>query len=423
MGRYRSGHVNRPTRLGAAVVAALVAALCLAITPAFADTSPGGGAGGDLAAAQQALAQAQLQAQQARNQVVEATAQLANARAQLAEAQAQLTALQGKITSLDAEVASDQAEVSRLDGEIQHDQHELAAFLRASYESGSSQTTVEYLIDAQSIGALVARVSEVDHVANAGKVLVNQINAEEAQEQHLLAAAVEARSEAQAAEQQEATQEVIIANDEAQDAELLAEDQAAATAAADGATGAQNQYDLISEYDSEYADAAEALALARADDTLFQPIAGPLFTEDTDLAVPSGENAQTIDRFLAGTALAGLGATYMQAEKSYGVSARYLVAHSIEESGWGTSAIAQSDNNLFGYGANDSDPGGDASRFPSFAACILYVAQQVKEKYVTAGGGYYHGPTLRGMNVDYASDPLWASKIAAIARTVPLPGS
>ena len=423
MSRHRSGHANRPTRLGAAVVAVLAAALCLAITPVSAGTAPGSGNGGDVAAAQQALAQAQLQALQARGQVVLATAQLDNARAQLTEAQAQLTALQTKITALNAEVVSDQAEVATLDGEIQSDKQQLSAFLRASYEGGGSETTIEYLIDAQSVSDLVARVGEVDHVANAGKVLVNQIDAEEQQEQQVLAAAVAARSQTQAAQQQEATQEVIIANDEANDAALLAEDQVAATVASAGASTAQNQYDLISEYDSEYADAAEALALAQAEDTIFQPIAGPLFTEDTDLTLPSGENAQTINGFLVGTALAGLGATYMQAEKTYGVSARYLVAHSIEESGWGTSAIAQSDNNLFGYGANDSNPGGDAASFPSLAACILYVAQQVKEKYLSPGGAYYHGPTLRGMNVDYASDPLWAAKISAIARTIPLPGS
>ena len=399
------------------MVAALALVLCLAITPVLAGTSPGSAGGGDLAAAQQALAQAQLQAQQARNQVVEAAAQLDIARAQLAEAQAQLTALQGKITSLDAEVTSDQAEVSLLDGEIQSDKQQLAAFLRASYESGGSETTIEYVVDAQSISDLVARVNEVSHVANAGNVLVDQINAEEQQEQRVLAATVAARSEVQAAEQQEATQEVIIANDEASDAELLAEDQVAAAEANGEATNAQDQYD------SEYAAAAAAAAVARAQGTTFQPIAGPLFTEDTDLTLPSGENAATIDSFLTGTALSGLGATYMQAEKTYGVSARYLVAHSIEESGWGTSFIAQSDNNLFGYGADDSDPAGDASRFPSFAACILYVAQQVQQQYLTAGGEYYHGPTLRGMNVDYASDPLWASKIAAIARTIPLPGS
>lgn len=401
------------------MVAALAMVLCLAITPVFANTAPGSDDGGDLAAAQQALAQAQLQALQAKNQVVEATAQLDNSRAQLTEAQAQLTALQGKITSLDTEVTSDQAQVSQLDGEIQQDKQQLTAFLRASYESAGSETTIEYVVDAQSISDLVARVNEVSHVADAGNVLVDQINAEEQQEQRVLAATVAARSEAQAAEQQEATQEVIIANDEANDAELLAEDQVAAAEANGEATNAQNQYDLV----SEYAAAAAAAALARAEGTIFQPIAGPLFTEDTDLTLPSGENAETIDSFLAGTALSGLGATYMQAEKTYGVSARYLVAHSIEESGWGTSPIAQSDNNLFGYGADDSDPAGDASRFPSFAACILYVAQQVQQQYLTAGGEYYHGPTLRGMNVDYASDPLWASKIAAIARTIPLPGS
>jgi beta-N-acetylglucosaminidase len=394
------------------MVAALAMVLCLAITPVFANTAPGSDDGGDLAAAQQALAQAQLQALQAKNQVVEATAQLDNSRAQLTEAQAQLTALQGKITSLDTEVTSDQAQVSQLDGEIQQDKQQLTAFLRASYESAGSETSIEYVVDAQSISDLVARVNEVSHVANAGNVLVDQINAEEQQEQRVLAATVAARSEVQAAEQQEATQEVIIANDEASDAELLAEDQVAAAEANGEATNAQ-----------EYAAAAAAAAVARAQGTTFQPIAGPLFTEDTDLTLPSGENAATIDSFLTGTALSGLGATYMQAEKTYGVSARYLVAHSIEESGWGTSFIAQSDNNLFGYGADDSDPAGDASRFPSFAACILYVAQQVQQQYLTAGGEYYHGPTLRGMNVDYASDPLWASKIAAIARTIPLPGS
>jgi beta-N-acetylglucosaminidase len=401
------------------MVAALAVVLCLAITPVLADTAPGSDDGEDVAAAQQALAQAQLQALQARNQVVEATAQLGNSRAQLAEAQAQLTALQGKITSLNTEVTSDQAQVSQLDGKIQQDKQQLTAFLRASYESAGSETTIEYVVDAQSISDLVARVNEISHVANAGNVLVDQINAEEQQEQRVLAATVAARSQAQAAEQQEATQEVIIANDETNDAELLAEDQAAAAEADGDATNAQNQYDLI----SEYAAAAAAAALAKAEGTIFQPIAGPLFTEDTDLTLPSGENAETIDSFLAGTALSGLGATYMQAEKTYGVSARYLVAHSIEESDWGTSPIAQSDNNLFGYGADDSDPAGDASSFPSFAACILYVAQQVQEQYLTAGGEYYHGPTLRGMNVDYASDPLWASKIAAIARTIPLPGS
>jgi len=399
------------------MVAALTAAMCLGSVHVLA----GDGPGGDLTAAQQALAQAELQALQAKNRVAGASAQLAAASAELTQAQAQLAAMQTRIDSLDAEVSSDQAQVTSLRGQIAQDRQRLAAFVRASYESQGSQTTVGYLIDARSISDLVARINEIDHVATAGNQLVNQIHAAQTREQHLLSAALEARDQEQAAEQQAATQEVVIANDEASDAVLLADDQVAAGRAEQAVSSAQTEYDLISEYDTEYADAAEALALARADGTIFSPIPGPVFTEDTDLTIPSGENAQTIDGFLAGTDLAGLGSAYMQAEQSYGVSARYLVAHSIEESGWGTSAIAQQKHNLFGYGADDTNPFGDAMSFPSFTACILFVAQEVKQNYLTPTGAYYHGPTLRGMNVDYASDPFWASQIAAIARTVPLP--
>ena len=399
------------------MVAALTAAMCLGSVHVLA----GDGPGGDLTAAQQALAQAELQALQAKNRVAGASAQLAAASAELTQAQAQLAAMQTRINSLDAEVSSDQAQVTSLRGQIAQDRQRLAAFVRASYESQGSQTTVGYLIDARSISDLVARINEIDHVATAGNQLVNQIHAAQTREQHLLSAALEARDQEQAAEQQAATQEVVIANDEASDAVLLADDQVAAGRAEQAVSSAQTEYDLISEYDTEYADAAAALALARADDTIFAPVPGPVFTEDTDLTIPSGENAQTIDGFLAGTDLAGLGSAYMQAEQSYGVSARYLVAHSIEESGWGTSAIAQQKHNLFGYGADDTNPFGDAMSFPSFTACILFVAQEVKQNYLTPTGAYYHGPTLRGMNVDYASDPFWASQIAAIARTVPLP--
>ncbi len=57
--------------------------------------------------------------------------------------------------------------------------------------------------------------------------------------------------------------------------------------------------------------------------------------------------------------------------------------------------------------------------FASFDACIQFVAQKVAQDYLSPSGSFFHGPTLRGMNVDYASDPLWASKIARIASTIP----
>ena len=165
--------------------------------------------------------------------------------------------------------------------------------------------------------------------------------------------------------------------------------------------------------------AVAALAAARARGTIYPAVPGPLFTVDTNLTLPSGETAASVDQFLSGSALAGLGASFMRAEATYHVNARYFVAHAILESGWGSSSLAQFKHNLFGFGANDRNPYGDAMSFPSFDACIQFVAQFIQSNYLTPGGRFYHGPTLRGMNVDYASDPNWAEKIASIADTIP----
>ena len=175
----------------------------------------------------------------------------------------------------------------------------------------------------------------------------------------------------------------------------------------------------VSQAQKALAQAVASLAAARARNAIYQAVPGPLFTVDTNLTLPSGETAASLNQFLNGSALAGLGASFMQAETTYHVSARYFVAHAILESGWGTSAIAQYKHNLFGFGADDANPYVDAATFPSFDACIQYVAQFIATNYLTVGGQFYHGPTLRGMNVDYASDPNWAEKIASIADTIP----
>jgi len=83
--------------------------------------------------------------------------------------------------------------------------------------------------------------------------------------------------------------------------------------------------------------AIAALALARAHGTIYPAVDGPVFTPDSDLTKPSGLTVERIERFLHGTALAGLGKAYMETEARYHVSANYLVADSILESAWGTS--------------------------------------------------------------------------------------
>ena len=133
---------------------------------------------------------------------------------------------------------------------------------------------------------------------------------------------------------------------------------------------------------SSLAAAVAALAAARARNAVYPPVPGPLFTIDTNLTLPSGETAGSLDQFLSGSALAGLGASFIHAETTYHVSARYFVAHAILELGWGTSAIAQYKHNLFGFGADDANPYGDAMTFASFDACIQYVAQFIETNYL-----------------------------------------
>lgn len=135
---------------------------------------------------------------------------------------------------------------------------------------------------------------------------------------------------------------------------------------------------------------------------------------------PGNISTSSIDQFLKnqGSPLYGLGQSYMEAQNLYGVDANYLVSHSILETGWGKSPIALAKNNLFGYGAYDSNPGSDAGLFPSNDYAIRFEAWVVRQNYLNPGASLYVSPTLTGMNVNYATDPSWASSIGQIMAQV-----
>ena len=143
-------------------------------------------------------------------------------------------------------------------------------------------------------------------------------------------------------------------------------------------------------------------------------------THDTDLLSASGYAAWMIDELLqATTPLPRLGAAFTRAERDTGTNARYLVAHAILETGWGTSWIAQHKHNLFGYNAYDRDPLRYARRFPTFAAGIAAVSKEIRAAYLSPDGRWWRGfPTLRGVNRFYASDVLWADKVAGLANSI-----
>ena len=117
--------------------------------------------------------------------------------------------------------------------------------------------------------------------------------------------------------------------------------------------------------------------------------------------------------------------TFIDAQNKYAVNAGISLATAINESGWGTSVLAKSKNNLFGHSAYDSSVMTSASGYNTVADGIYrhayyYINTLFAETKDYSGN--YHGSHLgnknSGINVKYASDPYWGEKIAAVYRSI-----
>jgi len=106
----------------------------------------------------------------------------------------------------------------------------------------------------------------------------------------------------------------------------------------------------------------------------------------------------------------------------WGINPYYIIAHAIQETGFGTSKIYRDKNNLFGWNAQDKNPYGLSSYFDSPFGCVAIIMRKISILYLSPGGKHYlekYGATLRGMNTEegdkksYASDPEWGIKICA----------
>lgn len=149
--------------------------------------------------------------------------------------------------------------------------------------------------------------------------------------------------------------------------------------------------------------------------------AEPAITVRSSLLSPSGLSAWAIDAYLrANFSGPAIGGDFTWVERTYGLDARAFLAQAMHESDFGSSWLAQSRHNLFGWKAYDRDPG-LAQWFKTPGAGVRYVAQQLDVLYLRPTGQFYNGPTLRGVGTYYASDPGWATKIAAIARDMRFP--
>lgn len=113
---------------------------------------------------------------------------------------------------------------------------------------------------------------------------------------------------------------------------------------------------------------------------------------------------------------------FYYAEQQYNVNGVFLASVAIHESNWGTSAMAQNKKNLFGYGAYDRDPSGNAYSFASYSEGIDLLARVFVKYYLnpkgttiyngeTATGSHYNGNTLTSVNTKYATDKNWANSV------------
>ena len=93
---------------------------------------------------------------------------------------------------------------------------------------------------------------------------------------------------------------------------------------------------------------------------------------------------------------------YITAENKYHVNVFFLIGLNALESGWGTSAIARSCNNLGGVCASSAHPSNGCgsnyncsfAKFNSVGDFIDYNASMLNSNYLTPGGAYFEGTYL-----------------------------
>ena len=139
----------------------------------------------------------------------------------------------------------------------------------------------------------------------------------------------------------------------------------------------------------------------------------PVF-DPNDITILSESSVYHLNKALEGTELQKLSMYFVEAEKRYGINAFALAGIVALESAWGTSEIAQRDNNLTGYAVYDGQ--GYGKVFASYEDCIYATAQLLANNYISPQGKYYTGSSLYNINTKYSSDKGWSVKVIKIAR-------
>lgn len=128
-----------------------------------------------------------------------------------------------------------------------------------------------------------------------------------------------------------------------------------------------------------------------------------IYVNTNNLLQASNVTVEHLRPILAGTGLEGTESAYIDAEKTYGVNALFIMAITVHESGWGTSWLSQNKNNVTGYQAY---PGKEreARYFDSKYDCIMRTAKLIAEEYLNPNGKYHNGYSIESVNIKYCVD-------------------
>ena len=113
-----------------------------------------------------------------------------------------------------------------------------------------------------------------------------------------------------------------------------------------------------------------------------------------NLRVRSDATETQLNRLLYGSPMAGLGWEFLVAEREHEVNAIILIMIIRQESGLGR-------HNIRPYNAAGIRQGSGWRTFESFAECIMFLASLLDRQYLTEGGAFHNGLSLRDVNIRY----------------------
>lgn len=121
---------------------------------------------------------------------------------------------------------------------------------------------------------------------------------------------------------------------------------------------------------------------------------------------------EQIHTMLEGTRLQCLSAYYYEYEKIYKVNALFIISLTSLESGYGTSKLARTHNNLAGYRGSKG-----WTYFDSWHDCLNEVYRLISQEYLSPNGKFYSGLDIKSINSKYCGDTYqWSLDINTIAH-------